>query len=764
MASTPREGMPAGNEHEKAAPVPEGSAEAVSPEDEPAPSRHGQKRGKGGSKTKGGFKKAEAAESGEGGDSAESPSSGPVEEAVPDATPKESKTALRSVVEELAARNESRAQLDAIEQRYFAKLKEHYKNQGSVERMAGELVNPDTIASFASKELRELRSEWFGARSQYARADQVLNSARLKARPNEAREALLQRLRERNMQGERKLDLLERYERRFTAPIVALDSERKELAVKREGLSERQNTAIDRALERYKKLPPGIRILSTSALMFSAGALAASTPVGLAALGVAGTSALMRWSAEVSQSRTLGAIARLTSVMGITGYIAEAAVRGGHSIMGTEARAREALDTREGFGNLADEKNLKRIANERRAALDVEGTIERQGRLARIFGSIAGGWLFGSIAHGGGTETASIDTEHASANSASAQDGGSEAARMQAPEREMVGAPASSSGPEAHAPMELPSAAIDTGEGFNALFEDLRGEAANPQAPVDRLLAEHTSSELSERIGAYDPETGKSMEMQVGDRLFKDPEGNLRFQHAGSETSQIVIDKDGGFHEIKNVKMIGGPASSEAVVEMDSSVSAPSSYEADETETVVADTISKAAEIPSLDAYMSGQGEVSPHQETSSPISSTSTGGPIPLDKFNAELEAREAASNIESFENAHGVEIIPSEPAAYQWKLPGSDSVYIVVSGATPDEQSDWAREYAKSHPNEAIRFITSERDPMTGVVTTRMDAWKSDNGAPPELLTNMTARASDGEQHTVSRVNVNDFIRKLS
>lgn len=709
-----------------------------------------------------------------------------------DATPKEGRRELRAKVQEMETLMSSKEGHDVAETRYFDALEAHNRNKGTAS-----LMKEQFFGEGSTKELKELRTRWIESRAAFAAAQENAAFARINAAPSSARDALLMRLREKHGVGSEKADLLARYERMVTVRTVLKGAEEAELERKARGLAERDKGALGKAFDAYKKLPPSVRILGTSALILGATAAGAAAlggaPIGLAALGLAGTSALLRWGAEVQKNSwakaSLGGFSRILSVGGIAGFASEAVVRGTHHILRTEDKAAGTLAKDTGLGFLSDPKNLERLSQKRKGALTVRDTIERQGRWARMAGSALGGFFLGHALQGHAAAGGETHQEHPDALPEKTPPSGG-AQEQHAPAADHAEAtPALHATPTAPEGM-LREVRIDAREGFGTLLKDLRQSGFNGSTPVGNhlLTADLSPERFSHELGAYDPDTGKSMIMQPGDTLRVDAQENVWLIRDG-KPPHLLLENDPseprGFavHPLDNPEIhVPDAVAHEAGADPDAGAAnepvqadAPASQEAASSETAGASEQGTGEPLARQEPAAPAQAPAGPEPsqaedavklprvsgERVAPAGSGS--GVIPIERFNADLAAQDAArAAAELFTNQHSIEIDPSTPTAYEMRIPGTDDTHMVMSGGTHEEYSAAAQQYARTHPGSLILFTTPVRDPLTGLVTNRIDAWGSEQSAEPELMRGIVPDL-EGPAYRLS-IDPQNFTRKLS
>lgn len=315
----------------------------------------------------------------------------------------------------------------------------------------------------------------------------------------------------------------------------------------------------------------------------------------------------------------------------------------------------------------------------------------------------------------------------------------------------------------------LAEAVVGRGEGFNQLFLDLRASGLSPDSPVAQHLLnpELSPSELSREVGALLGE--KSAVTQVGDKLFVNGDGSLVFERDGVQ--QVLMENKAGavsVQTLSGVELKGTASSIPESVEVSGESEPATIAVAPETESPQPEvTIGRSLAEFGADAEA---GEVVQPQVTE-------TIG-RPLEQFAAQDQASVVSSAPEqhsgtvgrsledfdthpaeeTFTNMHGVEVNPTEPAAYVWKVPGTDTSITVASGGTPEAQSAFAHAYADAHPGSTVHFVTSVFE--DGVAKYRMDVWDSVEGTPAQRYTDVVSGQSGTPYPSLSADN---FTRKL-
>lgn len=510
----------------------------------------------------------------------------------------------------------------------------------------------------------------------------------------------------------------------------------------------------------------------------------------LGSFGTAGLLAVAGWG-TVKFARAFGG-AVIGAAAGELGALAYEKLRGRSEL--EKAKAGIVNEGNEIGQSFITEKSLNRLDKRRDTLVSRadESTLQKKKTLVKAL-----------VAMGVGAGAAAMLAEYTSVQQAAdtvvefTSDKVPESAGSALPASEEVGAaPVASTEsapavPAAEAPYTIPTApegvtsheaVIGRGEGFNHLIADLR---ASGFTGLDSKLS---TTELSEKLGAFVSETGKSAVMLEGDKLLVDAKGNVWFERDG-ETQLLMANKDGVLipHEqLKGVEMraMGGfVASTQESVSSVVSPEVPLSETADVSAAVgndspiLADSLTATNAAPEVVSTVGRSLESFSDQATQSPLPDSMERMPErsmdtigrPLEDFRAQYEPRGEAETMAtsevseaSFINAHGVEINESVPSTYEWKVPGMDRTLTVSSGGSPEERSLFARSYVNEHPGTTVHFITPVLN--NGVVEYRLDAWDSVEGGPAQRLEDIAVReSSGGPVQSFSRIDPRDFIRKL-
>jgi hypothetical protein len=327
--------------------------------------------------------------------------------------------------------------------------------------------------------------------------------------------------------------------------------------------------------------------------------------------------------------------------------------------------------------------------------------------------------------------------------------------------------------PGAVASLENPlaGAKIHDGEGMGQLFVDLRhslnAEAApsatSPSPALAHVLGQNPNTLTHEILAAQD---GKSLTMHTGDQLVVDKDQNVWFHAKGGEP-HLLYENDpaapGGFkiHPIEGGHMQAdaprvpaAPEGSQAAYHEPDAIEHVSAVpvEAPGTHAPVdvpidtspagsaefpyaADTPADTGQFPyraegsgpaPLDQFMAEKPAAGAAPETPG-AGSPDSNGVVPIDQFNAQ----HASSAIETFTNTHGVEVSQTAPATYAWKMPGMEGVRAVAYGGDEAAIKSMIMEKLHQAPTAKILVAASERDPVTGTLSYRVDEWKmGDNG----------------------------------
>lgn len=330
----------------------------------------------------------------------------------------------------------------------------------------------------------------------------------------------------------------------------------------------------------------------------------------------------------------------------------------------------------------------------------------------------------------------------------------------------------------------LREVSIGKGEGFNQLFADFRNSGFNGSLPsVAMLLNPQLSlTELSERIGAFDPETGESMVMLEGDKLVIDAEENVWFVRNGE--SQLLLENRNGQlveHKLEGMEMRASNPITQALVkesvpESDESVPQEttlvhpigSSVETTEVPYVATDTtpseqIEESVAAPALEADSGDTEGLIPRATLGGTNEGSDTQTPAaPLKTQSLESWAQASIeADASMFSNAHGVEINPSEPAGYEWRIPGTNASFTVAYGENEAATERWALRELELHPESKVLMNYTEANASTGAMETSVGAWQMRTDGTPEFVREVL-NPENGQK--LGAANPQDFIRKLS
>jgi len=496
---------------------------------------------------------------------------------------------------------------------YFAVLRKYQRNR-SVMDVASERVGLKTGSVADGGELLQgLKAKWIEAR--VAQAKSRLGSIEERREGRGELKAGSEGIRAKSRKDRDITLIQERYADRYLRKNIAFGLVAEEQKARMEVLQTRDRNILEKAVNGYLNLSPEKRLAVSGALMgtaaFGAGAaLVAGSGAAVLTLAVLASSArgaMLNWKAadlrkkaeeinktlsvpakenayetwkqqtalrdeKLRQADILSKKATRTSFAALGSWVAGKLTRSFQKEMRNEAQStiRKTLET-------------KRVASDKSTVLDITDT-EAVSRSVYEAGmahaklrkadaqvgavSVAAGAAtsFGAgAAIGAGVHYAS-EALHGDApyvggeaHTAAPIESGKEAISA----GNVDAAPA----PVAEAPHVTPTApeglvreiSIEKGEGFNSLFAGLRESEFNGSTPVGHYLenADISPTRLSQDIGAFDPITGESMPMQVGDKLVVDAHENVWFVRNG-EAPQLVLENDpmqpSGFsiHEIKD--------------------------------------------------------------------------------------------------------------------------------------------------------------------------------------------------------------------
>lgn len=443
-------------------------------------------------------------------------------------------------------------------------------------------------------------------------------------------------------------------ERKLAARQEALDSRGRNIFEKALGWSAKHNQELE---EKYGKTGARAVRAAMGALVFS---------VGAAGLGAAGVIAPMGIAA-------LAGYGGFKFVRSLTGALAgaaagEAAAHGFEAVWGRRsleaARKKQRTEGRHAHITLESLRKTDR-SRERLATEASEMTLIKRKQLIRALTALG-------VGAGAAATLAEFAPVHEAADAAADAD-------TQKP-----------AGPEGM----IREAAIGKGEGFNHLFEDIRSSGFNGSTPVGNLLLnkDFSLTELSDQVGGFDPETGKSMLMLEGDRLVVDENENVWFVREG-ESPKLVLENDpaapGGvkIHELSEYRMLGTnsipetPSIKDVAAETET-VSAPNEPSVTPVDVVEESPAPATAASPTIETPP----EPPPVAETTPSVTNTAE---VPESVPRPETEGPNVFGD--PYVNGNGVSIDPSEPHIYE-----NSNGRLFMSGGSKEAVYEQAQEYA--------------------------------------------------------------------
>ncbi len=650
---------------------------------------------------------------------------------------------------------------------YFEKLKEYHKGRGvagiALENYVGELGTPTQI--------KDLRRAWVRARAEHYTAQQAALDTRLALRPR-SKEAVLESLKK--YKGKGSIDeskLRERYERVVTMRTFVDGLEERELEKRQEGLGERDKKALDKFYERYKELPPAVRIFGTSAALLgvgaAAGVLLGGSVIGLVPLGLAGTSAALRFWAEKSKNpeakKWIGGASRFTSVGGAFGALVKMGIEKGHDLRGTEIKASALLSNRKDLGDLGDEKNLRRLSQKRKEALVVKESIARQSRIASAFTSLGLGFLFGHHASGGHAHSVEApDTHHLFGGGGASASYEYATPTHQGTDLDVPataapvlheGAPLNTGTEAAPVHPTTPNTSVlevstKPGEGFGQLLVDLRHQAGTLEhaSPELKHFLEQNPNALTHALGvAHD---GQSLTLQLGDTLFVDSDQHVWYQAVGKDP-QLVFEHTAPTAEAPDgyvIKHIDGhmqpdlrhhapiqetPSHSPevAAVPVEDPSAALNRAQAGGTPILSPETFADGSGLTTLtqpdelDSTLPSEpaAQVPEQVPPSAPVPEQATVTPPAPEQLPPATPEAPAHPALEPFVNEHQVPVEPAVTHLYgvpDESAPGGRQLLVYGGGdATNNEFLRRVQELAREHPGEKIYFEAGKLTMYNGI-----------------------------------------------
>jgi hypothetical protein len=309
-------------------------------------------------------------------------------------------------------------------------------------------------------------------------------------------------------------------------------------------------------------------------------------------------------------------------------------------------------------------------------------------------------------------------------------------------------ATASAANIEAPKAAEMVQAEIDAGEGSDKLFADLKQELrakypeGQPMPPAVQKILETHPHVLSKAFGFVSGENASAL-MYEGDTLAVNEKGQLIFEREGKTfvlldehlkpaplpSSVLTMQQIEASLVAEQLPTEGGPTAGELLENSSLDSDSAEATSSVETDDVSADDVSAAGDttVPSESTPASP----TPAEAATGP--STGISDVQTLDQWNASRSGAEQVS--ETFTNHHGVAVNPGVATMYQWQIPGYDQPAKFVYGGSTVDATRQALEYVTGHPKTTVMFERVFKDPVTGIESTRVDAWTS-NGRGTEKL----------------------------
>ncbi len=270
---------------------------------------------------------------------------------------------------------------------------------------------------------------------------------------------------------------------------------------------------------------------------------------------------------------------------------------------------------------------------------------------------------------------------------------------------------------------------IEQGEGFNHLFTGLRESGFNGSTPVGNCLlnGELTPTQLSDAIGAFDPVTGESMVMEVGDKLVVDAKENVWFVREG-EVPRLILENNPSasngveVHEfpprevappVASAEVVSNESAAEPVV---SEAPTPDAAPVEPSEVRVV-PVDRSFEYQGIDPVVVPEVQsldVSAPEAMPSPVSVESQPQVAETEPVRTEIAPDNTPETVSGNINAYGVDLSKPDVSL-------ADGKYFAHGGADNDANYALAIEYAerigRTQPDTPVYYIEENMTVLGGL-----------------------------------------------
>ncbi len=688
---------------------------------------------------------------------------------------------------------------------YFAALRKHQRSRSFVDA-ASERLGFKKGDSDSNANLETLKRGWLEIRAEQAKMRFESAGTRLAGRSYE------------NKTGRDGASVQERYKRIYIARDAAFGAEAAEQKVRLEALASRDRNVIDKLYKNYANLPPKVKIFMSASFLGTAGAAAIAggtvATLPIIALGLAGAG--LRWKAEDARKKNdtesyekLQNASKFTGIGSIVGWLTgKGTDKLQEKIIGS---AEATLRDRSALGDLGDVENLQNLTGSLKSAhaslSQARARTQTVSTAAAIGGGILGGHAIGSgVEHFGGTHAdAPAPVEHSNHPASEGMTIAQASPEMTAPippanhdvpaapAPEMQGMPSSSPAaetvpPTSHPEMQVPEKNVETAapavpssDPDTISMPDSAPTASGPETVTQTAAETRMPAESASPASEAGPTTSPASDASLTSEQKIAEIYAYQKEHAGlapgsdahiEDTIRHIESTDGA--QAPEAHPTHEPAIEKSPIDAQAREGAGSAPPGPlpETSAIAGEPLS-SPETPSsfahgdtASAYSESRGESAISEQTAVPrpeaLRATAPGDAMTLDQFNARLEqiADESASADGLVQNHWGVSIDTAHPARYEWSVPGTRLSFPVAVGGSPQEAAALAEATVTGRPESTVLFTTPVRDPLTGVVTARTDAWVSDAAGKVERIDGFKV---PGAERAMPPISLEELTRKL-